>query len=198
MEGHIITDQDYPVEGIWILKNIFSVLVGLVILLVILFLVGIMFDAFAFLFGVYIFFTLLFVLPFQLIPLFITARRRQNFHYTLEDKFITFRQGMLSKQQRNVPYGVIQGLFIKQDVFDRLFGLASLTIEDASNRGRSMANVDGKIYVGGKSKRAIEIIGFTGNKVHIPGMKKKNAEKLREIVLQKMKENPLEDSQSGL
>ena len=42
------------------------------------------------------------------------------------------------------------------------------------------------------------MVGFSGNKVSIPGLTKANAEILKGIVLQKMKENPIEDSQSGL
>jgi hypothetical protein len=42
------------------------------------------------------------------------------------------------------------------------------------------------------------MVGFSGNKVNIPGLTKQNAEILKGIILQKMKENPIEDSQSGL
>lgn len=52
-------------------------------------------------------------------------------------------------------------------------------------------------YVGsGKSR--YEALGFVGNKIHIPGLKKDDAEALKAIILQKVKENPIEDSQSGL
>ena len=117
-------------------------------------------------------------------------------------QFLTLRQGILSKQQRHIPYGVIQNLFVKQDLFNRVFGLASLTVENASQgAGAFTAPQEQKVFglrVGNQRQQQVEMVGFSGNKVSIPGLTKQNAETLKEIVLQKMKENPIEDSQSGL
>ena len=95
--------------------------------------------------------------------------QRAPFHYATEENFLTVKQGILSKQQRHIPYGVIQNLFVEQDLFDRFFGLASLTIENASQ-----------------------------SNVNIPGLTEEDAETLKEIILQKMKDNPIKDNQSGL
>ncbi len=88
-----------------------------------------------------------------------------------------------------MPYGVIQNVFIKQDLFDRIFGLATLRIENASQAGGAR---DIRI------RQGQENLGASGNKVNIPGLKKQNAEELKNLILKKIKENPIEDSQSGL
>lgn len=131
----------------------------------------------------------------------ITVLRRANFRYTLEEKFLTLYQGVLSKQQRHIPYGVIQNIFVKQDLFDRIFGLASITIENASQGAGNAQKGEAKVFgmkVGAQQKRRDELVGFSGNKVSIPGLAKANAEILKALILNKMKENPIEDNQSGL
>ncbi len=79
-------------------------------------------------------------------------------------------------------------------MFDRLFGLASLTLENASELG--INRTQGQIKL--RAQERTETVGFSGNNVSIPSLKKQNAEALKGIVLQKIKENPIEDSQSGL
>lgn len=99
-------------------------------------------------------------------------------------------QGVFSKQQRNVPYGVIQNLFVKQDLLDRLLGLSSLSIENASaGAGADQAS---------SPKKQMDMVGFSGNKISIPGLLTRDAEALKSVVLQKMKEHPIDDSRSGL
>ena len=107
----------------------------------------------------------------------------------------------MSKQERHIPYGVIQNIYVKQDLLDRLFGLASLAIENASQGAGSQDGNTTKIFgmtFSNQRRQQTEIVGFRGNKVSVPGLTKQNAEVLKGIVLQKMKENPIEDSQSGL
>ena len=120
------------------------------------------------------------------------------FHYSLEEQFLSVRQGFLSKQQRHIPYGVIQNIFIKQDLFDRLFGLASVAIENAANAGMGVGPSQKWGLKFGQSRRRVEMLGFSGNKINVPGLKKAEAEALKEAILQKIKENPIADGQSGL
>lgn len=194
MDG-IITEKNYPIRNIWLFKQFFVALIILPIYFFFIFFStgnGALFSS-----GLLVMF-LAFILIFGLglgVPIIIKIFQRSNFHYSFEDHYIALHQGIISKQNRNVPYGRIQGVFVNQGIFDRIFGLASLTFEDFSQGGRSAMNVDG--YVGsGRSRR--EVLGFVGNKVHIPGLTKDDAEGLKEMILQKVKENPIEDSQSGL
>ena len=148
---------------------------------------------------------LLLILAIFAYPIFdfmVTILRRATFHYSIDEQFLTLRQGILSKQERHIPYGVIQNIFVKQDLLDRILGLASLTIENASQGAGALAASQELtafgFRIGGRRRPRIEMVGFSGNKVNIPGLKKINAEILKEIILKKMKENPIEDSQSGL
>lgn len=194
--NEIITEKNYPIRNIWLFKQILAVFIVLPIYFIIILIVSFGEKA-GFSSGVmFLTFPILFIFALACgIPVIINILRRLNFHYSLEENFMVLHQGIVAKQNRNVPYGVIQGVFVNQGLFDRIFRLASLTIEDFSQGGKSAMNVGG--YVGsGKSRH--EVIGFVGNKIHIPGLKKGDAEELKAIILQKMKENPIEDSQSGL
>jgi uncharacterized membrane protein YdbT with pleckstrin-like domain len=197
--NNIITEKNYPVQRIWVFKSILGYLLVL------------------FFFVPYFFLTyklgennknsevnlciILFV-GFAIFHFIVMVLKRANFHYSVEEKFLTLKQGILSKQQRYIPYGVIQSIFIKQDLFDRIFGLASLTIENASQGAGALAvPQQQKVFgmrVAPQQRQQVEIVGFYRNKATIPGLTKANAEILKGIILQKMKENPIEDSQSGL
>ncbi len=127
-----------------------------------------------------------------------TVLRRKSFQYTLSKKYLVIHQGVISKQQRNIPLGVIQNVYIKQDIIDRIFGLASLSLENASQSGKSTGKF-GWLNKGNSSSGG-QAIGFDGNgsKVSIPGLKKYDAEALKQVVLQRMKENTTDATQSGL
>ena len=188
----IISEKDYPVQFRWVFKSSFGAILALVVL-----------GSFWFV-GLsspktnsYIVFIAIF-LPFNFI---FTVLQRNNFRYEVEEKFLNLYQGVLSKKQRHIPYGVIQNIFVKQDLFDRVFGLASVTIENASQGGGSVQAGETKVFgmkVRARERHYDETVGFTGNKVRIPGLTQEDAEALKEAVLKKMKENPIEDNQSGL
>jgi len=175
--NEIVTEKNYPITKLWIFK---APIIIVVITIVALF------------FGYY-FPYLVIALPIYLIanPLI-----RANFHYSLDDKYFRVRQGVISKKQRNLPYGVIQNVFVEQDLFDRIFGLASLRIENASQAGGGQKVRWWNKSFGSKSNvyGQGEGLGSSGNKVNLPGLKKQNAEALKNILLQKMKENPVEES----
>lgn len=176
--NEMVTEQTYPITKLWIFKA--PIIITAI-------------SAVAFVFGYYFPYFLI-ALPFFLIanPLI-----RANFHYSTEDKFFVVRQGVFSKKQRNLPYGVIQNVFVKQDLFDRVFGLASLAVENAS-QGGGKGFFKGLFSSFNKRGQQSETVGSLGNKVNIPGLRKKDAEALKLVLLQRMKENPIEDSQSGL
>jgi len=193
----IITEKNYPVQGLWILKSIIGSLLSLIILVPLLW-----FSRFSESKDSEISLYIPLIIIFAIFHFIVTILRRATFHYSIEGQFLTLKQGILSKQQRHIPYGVIQNLFVKQDLFDRIFGLASLAIENASQgAGALAAPQQQKVFglrIGNQQRQQVEMVGFYGNKVSIPGLTKANAEILKGIVLQKMKENPIEDSQSGL
>jgi uncharacterized membrane protein YdbT with pleckstrin-like domain len=199
--GEIITEKDYPVQGLWVFKSILGSLFALILLAPYVLLSSWLGKTIR---DIEMIFCAIPIVSSAICHFIVTILRRANFHYFIEEKFLTLKQGILSKQQRHIPYGVIQNLFVKQDLFDRIFGLASLTIENASQgAGVFAAPQQQKVFglrvrTQQRQQMEREMVEFSGNRVSIPGLTKANAEILKGIVLQKMKENPIEDSQSGL
>jgi len=195
--GEIITEKNYPIQGLWIFKSVIGYLLSLIILAPYFWLLRFSESKDSEI-SLYI----LLIIVFAIFHFVITILRRATFHYSIEGQFLTLKQGILSRQQRHIPYGVIQNLLVKQDLFDRIFGLASLVIENASQGAGALADQqEQKVFglrIGNRQSWQVEMVGFSGNKVSIPGLTKANAESLKGIVLQRMKENPIEDSQSGL
>lgn len=179
-----VSEKDYPITTLWLFKT------PIIILLI---------EFVALIFG-YWYPDLLFV---ALILLIANPLIRMNFHYQINEHLLWVKQGVFSKKERNLPYGVIQNVLVKQDLFDRVFGLASLTVENAG-KGAGLSARDEKavrsfmLARGDVGATAIDAVGSSGNKVNIPGLTKANAEILKSIVLKKMQENPIDDNQSGL
>jgi len=189
--NEIITEKSYPIQNSWLFKQVFIMLLALPIFF---------FALFDFIFGNSKYLLVIIILLFISILMsgfvaIVNALRRSCFHYSLDESFMVINQGVISKKNRNIPYGVIQGIFVSRGLFERIFGLASLTFEDFSQGGKSDMDSDGFIN---DSRTRLEILGFEGNKIHIPGLKKEDAEELKDIILQRIKENPIEDNQSGL
>jgi membrane protein YdbS with pleckstrin-like domain len=192
-----ITEKTYPIENKWIIKT--TVDLARYSLLILAGSVTYVLLGKLSIIDVIALIIIFIILGLILFVIFLLQRR--NFHYSLDDKFITLHQGILSKQQRNIPYGVIQNVFVKQDLLDRIFGIALLAIENASQGGGSQGVDTVKAFgipLGKRRQNEADFIGFSGNKINIPGLSMQNAESLKASILQKMQENPVEDSRSGL
>lgn len=117
----------------------------------------------------------------------------RNFHYALAEDFLVVQQGIISKRETHVPYGVIQSVLIRRGVWDRIFGLSTLVAENATQAGTSSLD-----YVGQRSKgNNLKLMGVFGNKVLIPGLMVADAEALKEILLQKSLEKSLSENKGG-
>jgi uncharacterized membrane protein YdbT with pleckstrin-like domain len=189
----IVTENDYPVESSWILKIPVNFLIVTFFIAVFLGLkllsISILSNEGGVVFLVVMGILVATMVGIGFLSTIVAALSRDNFHYSVEKEFMVFHQGIISKQQKNLPYGVIQDLIVTQDIADRLFGLASITIENASFGG-------GQVYARGRQAGAL--IGFIGNIVVIPGLTIQNAIALRKILLSKMKEYSSVDRMSGL
>jgi membrane protein YdbS with pleckstrin-like domain len=197
--NEIITENNYPIQKVWIWKSILAYIPSYLLVIAFFVLNGFIVRTDKSVFQSWTF--LVIVVLGSIFHIGVIVLRRANFHYSIEDNFLTLNQGILSKQQRHIPYGVIQNIFVKQDLFDRLFGIASLAVENAAQGAGYRAVGNQKVFgimSANQQTRTVDTIGFSGNKVSIPGLLKEDAETLKQMVLQKMKENPIEDSQSGL
>lgn len=190
----VVTENDYPVEQNWILGIPlgYSITTAVILLFLLLFLVPLgMLGAEGWIMLIVISVILIFFMAgLCILTTIIASLSRDNFHYSVEKEFIVFHQGIISKQQKNLPYGVIQDLILSQGIADRILGLTSLTIENASFGG-------GQAYARG-GVAAGAWIGFMGNVATIPGLTLENAEILKKILLAKVKEYKESNTNSGL
>jgi uncharacterized membrane protein YdbT with pleckstrin-like domain len=189
----VFTEKEYPVEDNWILKTPVNFLLAtfILIFMIVPFLLPLLFESDEAVFAIAAVVGMIFIsmLVLGVLATIVAFLSRDNFHYSIDDEFMIFQQGIISKQQKNLPYGVIQDLILSQDITDRLFDLASLTIENASFSGGQVVARSG----GGRA-----MIGFMANTAVIPGLTKQNAETLKNILLAKMKEFSNKSSGSGL
>jgi uncharacterized membrane protein YdbT with pleckstrin-like domain len=181
-----ISENEYPVEPSWLLKTPISFFI--ITIFVCLFFAGglilshsteILLKGMGYILVAILIFVIILMAVIGFISFIVTALSRDNFHFLVDKEFVIFHQGIISKQQKNLPYGVIQDVIINQDIVDRVLGLASLTIENASFGG-------GQVYVRGRQAGAM--IGFVGNMAVIPGLTEQNAETLKNILLSKIKQ----------
>ena len=80
-------------------------------------------------------------------------------------------------------------------------GIASLILENASSGGGAGNLGTTKIFglrVNTNKNKNMDNLGFQGGQISIPGLKKQDAETLKNILLQNIKANPIEDKLSGL
>jgi len=183
----IVTEKNYPIRSRWIIKS--SISSFLVSLLLAACIVLSIFNIFSQGSGIPTFYFIIYIPIFLIILILrivITILQREAFHYEIGDKFLTIQQGIISKQQRQLPYSVIQNLFIRQSLLDRMLNLTLLNIQNAQKATGAATN-----------RPAFDAIGSVGNAIYIPGLEPSDVEALKNLILQKMKENPVE-STSGL
>jgi uncharacterized membrane protein YdbT with pleckstrin-like domain len=193
--------KDYPIRTIWLFKSALSGGVGMLITIVIIgvFLVPALSDstdssAAVISIGFIVFAVVFFFLFGVVFNLAILALQRSAFSFSFEDNFIVLHQGIISRQQRTIPYAVLQDVIVKQDLFDTLLGLSSLTVENAVQTPIMGGGRNGYQY----SRYSRNSLGFSGNRVSIPGLSKADAQTLKLIVLAKMKQNQVHPSVTGL
>lgn len=177
-----VNENNFPIESLWFIRHFVSYFFGLIVIPVILYL-PIPLTPF-YLSYLKMGLIVLCLIPYHLINAYILAH---TFHYNIGENFITVTQGIISTQKKDFSYTLIQNIFLKQNAWDKISGLASLIIENASQGSGQPP----KTY---KEKE----IGFMGNMVIIPGLSISNAEGLKNIILQKMATNRAADQSSGL
>ena len=183
-----VTEKNYPIRFQWVLKFF-----GLVVLISVSF---IFLSRIGVNLGPHPGLLTWLVVSAGLLPVMNALLWRATFHYSLGGQFLVVRQGILSTQERSIPYGVIQNLSIHQDFTDSLLDLATLTIGDVSqDRGEVEAASPsllalpfmsrmGRVYAASPQARAPQL-GFYGNNGRIAGLSVSDAETLKEMFLQK-------------
>ena len=174
--GNIITEKMYGIATLWLFKGS--------IIIIIISIIALFFDRW--------FPQLLIILPFYPIVNFFI---RSNFHYSIEEKILKINQGVISKKDFMLPYGVIQNVVVKQDFFDRIFSLGTLNIQNAVG-GNNMTAEASEVL--SRQYGLQNLLGASKNGVSFVGLKIADANILKNIILRKMEENKIDDRASGL
>lgn len=58
---------------------------------------------------------------------------RKNYRFEFSPEYLLLRSGVISREEKHVPYATIQNVTMKQGIVDRVFGLSSVTIENAAS-----------------------------------------------------------------
>jgi putative membrane protein len=112
-----------------------------------------------------ILFAPLFYLLFSIFDIIYTLVWKANYKFQFLPEFIYINTKVIDNREKHIPYHTIQDVVVSQGVMDRLFGLANITIENASAINQS--SVQGKNI---------------SNAVVIPGQSLSNANKISEIL----------------
>lgn len=179
------TKKYYPIQTIWIFKPFVSLILYVVVM-----------PLLARTFYEVIFYMIFFVIAAG-ISTAITYLKVNAFSFDFKDTLVTLNQGIISKQQRDLQYSVIQNIIVKRDIFSRIFGLASFTFENAAGGG-GFSNM---MKASKNSKYSVyqnDFLGFSGNLVCIPGLKNTDAEKLKTFLMERLTATQRSGDVSGL
>lgn len=173
----LINEKNYPIESKWVIKNVilwspFCAFVHSIIT-----------EKF-----IFSHFIIGLIISAPLIYLYLKFLIK-NYHYEFGDKLMILKQGIISKSERSVMYGRIQNICVSQGIINRFMGLASISIETASEGA-------GVKFVTQDSQSAL--LGFHSNRIGIPGLLHENALELKKVLMERIKSNPIDDAQSGL
>lgn len=178
------SENIFPIQPIWALRNVFYTILGMPLPL--------LFIWFAFGTSVngkdwgkpvgYLLMFIVFTVVSLPLNFIYTILRMLTFHYLLEESNFIIKEGVIYKQNRTIPYSSIQTVSVHQGLFERIAHLATLQIENASDGGGQYLQLN---Y---KQQRSIEgTIGSYGNIVTLPGLHQDDAQKLKEMLLNKIK-----------
>ncbi|MFA6158158.1 MAG: PH domain-containing protein [Candidatus Paceibacterota bacterium] len=129
-----ISSVVYPLSGTWVTLQIFTRVIGSLALLALLAIpLSTVVAGFVSLYPVQMLFALVafavLVLAFHLIGFFLW---KSNYSFDFTPEHIYFKSGVLSISEKHMPYSSIQDVTVRQGILERVFGLASVRIENAT------------------------------------------------------------------
>ncbi len=122
-----------------------------------------------------------------------------NFRYAFDDTTIALKQGLFRREEKYMPYVAIQNIFVSRGLLDRIFGIASLKIQNAAALAAGATAYTSR-WSSGASRNEKQVARATAekNSIVIPGLSTRDAEALRDMVLQKIGQNPTAGTGAGL
>jgi putative membrane protein len=96
-----------------------------------------------------------------LLELWYQTEYYNRYFYDLEPDILAIKKGVITPRETMLPYEKIQDVYMDQDLFDRIFDLYDVHVSTATH--------------------------LSGEEAHIDGVNRQNAEKLRALILDKIK-----------
>jgi len=149
-----ISSKDYPITDEWTVSSVIMVLIGTIIAAVI--------SSF----GVETIAVIPIILMFSIIFVLIIGGIliwKKNYYFEFMEDYILLKTSILNKEENHLPYKSIQNVTLSQGVIDRLFGIATVIVENAASKGN------------GKNS-------FNNSTINIVGQPLKKAEHINQIL----------------
>lgn len=194
------SDKNFPLNKKWIFVKIFIIFARMVLILA--FLIPMLYIQKDLAAGGVNYFeeisawgwlVIFLVFTYLILSVVLKIFQRLRFHFIFNTNFLEINEGIINKQQRNIPYSAIQNIFVERNILGKILGYSRLIIENAAGEGRFFDNKDIK-----SRSNKTETIGSCGNKIYIPGLYPQDAERLKSLLLQKIQENPAMEIGSGI
>jgi putative membrane protein len=126
-----ISSETYPMSPRWTISMVINSILFSAILVAFFgtqFAVGINSSVGDDLVAIILIFCFIVLLSFQIIA---SLLWKANFSWVFAPNFLEVRTGIISKSETHMPYSSIQDVLIKQGLIERLFGLCTVTIQNA-------------------------------------------------------------------
>lgn len=206
MSEKIITENEYPISGIWLLKDTktFTMLPAILVFIVgtigaVVFTdePGLQTDFWSVTIAGFVFFLVyLVIIGFEVGW---NILRRKFFHYTIAKDYFELKSGVITRQERHIPYSKLQTVYVRQDLFDRIFGIKQVVIENAAGSGFLPGTVPSSSGIGFSAGVGVTgSLGSAGNTLVVPGLVPADAENLKLAILEKIISSTADDGGSGL
>lgn len=152
-----ISSETYPISGSWFVSALVSSFVLSIFLVV--FFAGFILTSPSF--GFWWVPVLFFVFIFFISMIYFSIWKK-NFYFEFTPDYILLRTGVISRSENHLPYKSIQDILNNQGIVDRIFGLSTVTIQNAAqqmmqNSRRSIGSGSGISLVWQPKEKAEEL-----------------------------------------
>lgn len=172
--NEVVSVDTYPISDRWVFVEIVGTLMGNMImapLVIAYFFIPNEGETLASVVGLSlgnaIWLGLLFIITLTILQTSYSLLWKSTFSFNFLPEYIFMRTGIIARQEKHLPYNTIQDVSVNQGIIDRLFGIATIIIKNASG-SQFLQNRDGNTAV------------FNG--VVIPGQPLERAQKIAQIL----------------
>lgn len=159
----VTTIEKYPLEKRKIIKKTIKETFYLYVLSFILFsILYLFFGSSDFLYEIK-FYLIIILAIYPILKFLYEVAYFKTYFYDVREDFLIIRKGVFMPRETIIPYEKIQDIYVDQDLFDRIFNLYDVHVSTATV--------------------------LSGKEAHIDGVNKKNAEAIRELILENVRKS---------